>query len=114
MDVSEALRIAPDGRVVVRLSSPPVWAVLRGDGARAMYLDEQAQHWPAFAVNPFVSSGWARQCGEEARSRVRPTKQMRGDVIRLLFALADEDPALRARLAERLRAVEERRRDTEV
>ena len=61
MDVSEALRIAPDGRVVVRLSSPPVWAVLRGDGARAMYLDDQAQHWPAFAVNPFVSSGWARQ-----------------------------------------------------
>ena len=48
------------------------------------------------------------------RSRVRPTKQMRGDVIRLLFAQADEDPALRARLAERLRAVEERRRDTEV
>ena len=67
MDVSDTLRIAPDGRVVVRLSSPPVWAVLRGDGARAMYLDDRAQHWPCFAVNPFVSSGWARQCGEEAR-----------------------------------------------
>jgi hypothetical protein len=37
------------------------------------------------------------------RARIRPTKGMRGDVVRVLFALADEDPELRARLAARLR-----------
>ncbi|MGE3414102.1 MAG: hypothetical protein AB7L91_17995 [Dehalococcoidia bacterium] len=37
------------------------------------------------------------------RGRIRPTKSMRADVVRALFALADEDPELRARLAARLR-----------
>lgn len=36
------------------------------------------------------------------RARIRPTKGMRGDVVRALFALADEDPELRARVAARL------------
>ncbi|QJY51238.1 hypothetical protein [Pseudonocardia broussonetiae] len=38
-----------------------------------------------------------------ARAGIRPTKQMRADVVRALFAEADQDPALRERLAARLR-----------
>lgn len=34
--------------------------------------------------------------------RIRPTKSMRADVVRVLFALADEDPQLRAAVAARL------------
>lgn len=37
------------------------------------------------------------------RARIRPTKSMRADVVRMLFALADEDPQLRASVAARLR-----------
>lgn len=37
------------------------------------------------------------------RARIRPTKGMRGDVVRALFALADEDAQLRAAVAARLR-----------
>lgn len=47
-------------------------------------------------------------------SGVKPRKQMRGDVIRILFAIAADDEDLRRQLAERLRAVEARRRDVEV
>lgn len=38
-----------------------------------------------------------------ARAGIRTTKQMRADVVRALFAEADQDPALRERLAARLR-----------
>jgi hypothetical protein len=58
----------------------------------------------------------ARRVVDDVVQRVglRPVKGQRAGVIRLLFALADEDEALRGRLAERLRAVELRRRAVEL
>lgn len=38
-----------------------------------------------------------------ARSGIRATKSMRGDVVRALLAEAEDDPALRDRVAARLR-----------
>ena len=38
-----------------------------------------------------------------ARAGIRTTKSMRADVVRALFQLADDDPALRDRLGEALR-----------
>lgn len=47
----------------------------------------------------------ARQVTDDVvrRARVRPTKGMRADVVRAMWAEAEEDPQLRARLASRLR-----------